>query len=45
MMMLKRIKRAVSNFLKKLAEENENTLGKGTLDCCQLNRSSSNSKK
>lgn len=42
MMMLKRIKRAVSNFLKKLAEENENTLGRGTLDCCQLNRPGSN---
>jgi hypothetical protein len=44
-MVLKRIKRAVSNFLKKLAKENENTFGKGILDCCQLNRPGSNSKK
>lgn len=39
--MLKRIKRAVNKFLEKLARENEKSFGKGTLDCCQLNRQGS----
>ncbi|WP_274540101.1 LDCC motif putative metal-binding protein [Clostridium thermosuccinogenes] len=43
--MLKRIKRAISNLLEKLAKENEKSFGKGTLDCCQLNRPSNSSKK
>jgi len=43
--MLKRIKKAIGNFIEKLAKENENSFGKGTLDCCQLNRPNSNGKK
>lgn len=42
--MLKRFKKAVNNFLEKLAEENEKSFGKGSLDCCQLNRQSTNNK-
>lgn len=45
MIVLKRIKRAIINFLRKMAKENEKNFGKGTLDCCQLNRSSSSSKR
>jgi len=41
----KQIKRAIYNFLEKLAKENEKSFGKDTLDCCQLNRQSSSSKK
>jgi hypothetical protein len=41
--MLKRIKQAINNFLEKLAKENKKSFGKGTLDCCQLNRPRSNS--
>ncbi len=43
--MLRRLKRSISNFLEKLAKENEKSFGKGTPDCCQLNRPGSSSKK
>jgi len=44
MIVLKRIKKAIRNFLEKLAKENESSFGKGTLDCCQLNRPNSSKK-
>jgi len=45
MMVLKRFKKAIRGLLEKLAKENEKSFGKATLDCCQLNRPSSNGKK
>lgn len=45
MKMFKRIKKTFHNFIEKLAKENEKSFGKGTLDCCQLNRQSSGNKK
>jgi len=45
MVVLKRLKKAINKFLEGLAKENEKSFGKGTLDCCQINRKSSNSKK
>lgn len=45
MMMLKRIKKAINRFFDKLAKENEKSFGKGTLDCCQLNRQSAGNNK
>lgn len=36
--MFKRLKKAINDFLEKLAKENEKSFGKGTLDCCQLNK-------
>lgn len=36
--MLKKFKKAINKFLENLAKENEKSFGKGTLDCCQLNR-------
>ncbi len=44
-MMLKRIKKAINRFFDKLAKENEKSFGKGTLDCCQLNRQSAGNNK
>lgn len=33
------MKKWFNNFIKKIAEENSKTLGKGKLDCCGLNKS------
>jgi hypothetical protein len=43
--MLKRLKKAINNFLERLAKENEKSFGKDSLDCCQLNRQRSTSGK
>lgn len=43
--MLERLKKAINNFLEGLVKENEKSLGKGKLDCWQLNRQSNNSKR
>lgn len=43
--MLKRLKKAINNFLERLAKENEKSFGRGSLDCCQLNRQNSSGKK
>jgi len=40
----RRIRKAINNFLERLAKENEKSFGKGTLDCCQLNRAGIKSK-
>jgi len=46
MVVLRQIKKAIKNFLEKLAKENEKTFGLGILDYCRLNRSvSGNSSK
>lgn len=42
--MLRRLKKAMIDFLERLAKENEKSFGKGTIDCCQLNRQNSNKK-
>lgn len=42
--MLKRLKKAINDFLEKLAKENEKAFGKGVPDCCQLNGQNVNSK-
>ena len=43
--MLKKLKKAINRFLERLAKENEKSFGKGSFDCCQLNRKSSSNKK
>jgi len=42
--MLKRVKKAIKEFLQKLAEENEKAFGKNTLDCCKLNQTNGSKK-
>lgn len=37
MTLWKRFKKAINDFLEKMAKENEKNLGNGKLDCCQLN--------
>lgn len=37
---LKNIKVRINNYLKKIAETNEKTYGKGKLKCCYLNKGS-----
>lgn len=44
-LMLKGLKKAINNFLEKLAKENEKSFGKGSLDCCQLNSQAKSGKK
>ncbi len=39
--MLKSIKKAIDNFLKKLAKESEKSFGTERLDCCKLDRPNS----
>lgn len=34
----KRFKKAINEFLERLAKENEKEFGHGRLECCQLNR-------
>ncbi len=36
----KRIRKSYHKFLISLADENKKTFGEGKLDCCQLNRKS-----
>lgn len=36
--MFKKLKKAINNFLIGMAKENEETYGKGKLDCCNLNK-------
>lgn len=36
--MFKSIKKAINNFINKLAKESENSFGNEKLDCCTLDR-------
>lgn len=36
--MLKKIKKVINNLLLDMAKENEQTFGKGSLDCCKINK-------
>lgn len=36
--MLKKLKKLWNRYLEELAKENESQFGKGTLDCCKLNK-------
>lgn len=36
--MLKALKKAIDNFIKKLAKESEKSFGNERLDCCTLDR-------
>ncbi|MFZ5354216.1 MAG: LDCC motif putative metal-binding protein [Bacillota bacterium] len=40
--MLNSLKKAISNFIKKLAAESEKSFGNERLDCCTLDRPKSN---
>lgn len=36
--MIKKLKNLIKNYLLDMAKENEETYGKGSLDCCKLNK-------
>jgi hypothetical protein len=40
----KRMKKAMNEFLEKMARDNEKAFGQGKLDCCQLNSKNEKSK-
>jgi len=41
----KKVKRAINDFLVKLAQENQKSYGSGRLDCCNLNKNDNASKR
>lgn len=43
--MFKRIKRSINKFLQEIAEENKKEFGSGKLDCCNLNKVKTESRK
>lgn len=43
--MFKKLKKVIKNFLEDMAKENQESFGTGKIDCCDLNRRNSNTKK